>query len=122
MSGSNKTNGVVAKKVSKPRRSSARTLEAREKRAIRLAMDLAEKQLKEGTASAQVITHLLKLGSVSEGLQREKLRNENKLLQAKAESLASNARVETLYADALKAMRQYSGQSIRQEQEEEEYD
>lgn len=119
MSESKKTSGVVAKKVPKRRQPSARSLEAREKRAIRLAMDLAEKQLKEGTASAQVITHLLKLGSVSEGLQREKLRNENELLKAKAESLASNARVETLYADALKAMRQYSGHRERVDQEEE---
>ena len=41
----------------------ALTPEARENQMISLAVDLAEKQLMEGTASSQVITHYLKLGS-----------------------------------------------------------
>lgn len=95
-----------------PRRSRrpALTPEARENQMISLAVDLAERQLEEGTASSQVITHFLKLGSSKERLEREKLEEENKLLRAKTESLQSQKRVEELYAEALTAMRRYSGQ------------
>lgn len=87
----------------------ARSPEARENQMIALAVDLAEKQLLEGTASAQVITHYLKLGTLKEQLEREKLAKENELLKAKTEAIQSAQRVEELYANALKAMRSYSG-------------
>jgi hypothetical protein len=80
-----------------------------ENRLIGLAADLAEKQLKEGTATAQVITHYLKLGSTREKLEQEKLKRENALLESKAELMASAKRVEELYATALDAMRSYAG-------------
>lgn len=97
---------------SKPSRSRrpAMTPDARENQMINLAVDLAERQLEEGTASSQVITHFLKLGSSKERLEREKLEEENKLLRAKTESLQSQKRVEELYAEALSAMRRYNGQ------------
>ena len=60
----------------------ALTPEARENQLISLAVDLAEKQLQEGTASSQVITHYLKLGSMRERLEREKLEEENKITQS----------------------------------------
>lgn len=88
----------------------ALTPEARENQMISLAVDLAERQLEEGTASSQVITHFLKLGSSKERLEREKLEEENKLLRAKTENLQSQKRVEELYSEALTAMRRYSGQ------------
>ena len=84
--------------------------EARENQLISLAVDLAEKQLQEGTASSQVITHYLKLGSTKERLEKEKLEEENKLLRAKTENLQSQKRVEELYSEAIKAMRNYNGQ------------
>lgn len=87
----------------------ALTLEARENQMIALAVDLAEKQLMEGTASAQVITHYLKLGATTARLEKEKLENENKLLKAKTEALESAERQEELYANAINAMRNYSG-------------
>lgn len=87
----------------------ALTPEAREGQLISLAIDLAEKQLLEGTASAQVITHYLKLGSTKERLEKEKLAKENELLRAKTEVIQSAKRTEELYRDALKAMREYSG-------------
>lgn len=88
----------------------ALTPEARENQLISLAVDLAEQQLREGTASSQVITHYLKLGSIREKLEREKLQEENKLLKAKTEQLQSMKHVEELYSEALAAMRNYSGQ------------
>lgn len=78
---------------------------------ISLAVDLAERQLREGTASAQVITHFLKLATTREQLEKEKLERENELLRAKTEALESAKRVEELYANALNAMKTYSGQS-----------
>lgn len=87
----------------------ALTPEARENQLISLAVDLAEKQLIEGTASSQVISHYLKLGSTKERLEKEKLEEENKLLRARTEALQSAKRVEELYANAISAMRKYSG-------------
>lgn len=87
----------------------ALTPEARENQLVSLAVDLAEQQLLDGTASSQVITHFLKLGTEKERLEREKLRKENNLLGAKTESLQAAQRVEELYMNALSAMKNYSG-------------
>lgn len=84
--------------------------EARENQLISLAVDLAEQQLREGTASSQVITHYLKLGSTKEKIEKEILEKQKELINAKTENLKSAKRVEELYADALNAMKNYSGQ------------
>ena len=81
------------------------TPESRENQMIALAVDLAEKQLIEGTASSQVITHYLKLGSTMQRLERERLEEENKLLRAKTKALEDAGELKALYADALKAKR-----------------
>ena len=94
--------------------------ESRENQLISLANDLAEKQLREGTASSQVISHYLKLGSTKAVLEMEKLKRENELLKAKAEKIQSEQKSEELFAEAIKAMRQYSGQ--RTEEVVDEYD
>src|SRR6516164_11516990 len=87
----------------------AKTVEGRENQLIGLATNLAEKQMREGSASSQVITHFLKLATVREGLEREKIRRETELLRAKAEAAASSGRMEELYDRAIQAMRTYSG-------------
>ena len=87
----------------------ALTSEARENQLIALATNLAEKQLREGTASSQVITHYLKLGTTKEKIEKEILERQKELLEAKTENLRSAKRVEELYSNALKAMREYSG-------------
>ena len=88
----------------------ALTPEARENQLISLAVDLAEKQLQEGTASSQVITHYLKLGSTKERLEKEILEKQKDLMDARTKALKSAENVERLYADAISAMRRYSGQ------------
>ena len=88
----------------------ALTPEARENQLISLAVDLAEKQLQEGTASSQVITHYLKLGSTKERIEREILEKQKELITARTESLQSAKKVEELYENAINAMRNYSGQ------------
>ena len=87
----------------------ALTPEARENQLISKAVDLAEKQLQNGTASSQVITHYLKLGSMKEKKERELLEQQIKLMEAKTQSVQSQQRVEELYANALSAFRTYSG-------------
>lgn len=87
----------------------ALTPEARENQLISLAVDLAEKQLMEGTASSQVITHYLKLGSTKERIEREILEKQKELIEAKTQNLQSAKRVEELYENALSVMRNYSG-------------
>lgn len=86
----------------------AKTLEGRENQLISLAVDLAEKKLRDGTASAQVITHYLKLGSTMARLEKQKLEHETQLLAAKKNSIESNKRMDELYADAISAMKRYS--------------
>lgn len=90
--------------------------EARENQLIALAVNLAEKQLLEGTASSQVITHYLKMASTKERLEKEILEQQKDLITAKTESLRSQKRVEELYANALMAMKTYSGQIVENEE------
>lgn len=87
----------------------ALTPEARENQMISLAVDLAEQQLRDGTASSQVITHFLKLGSTKAELEKERMKRENKLLEAKAKSIESSDEMKVLYENAIKAMRNYAG-------------
>ncbi|HEX4500651.1 MAG TPA: hypothetical protein VH187_05700, partial [Scandinavium sp.] len=91
------------------RRKPATTPEGRENEMVSLATDLAERQIREGSASSQVITHFLKLGSTREKLEQERLEHENQLLAVKKEQIESQQRIEELYIDAIKAMRSYAG-------------
>lgn len=87
----------------------ALTPEARENQMIALAVDLAEQQLRDGTASSQVITHYLKLGTMRERLELKILEEERNLKAAKREEIQSRKEIKELYQEALVAMRQYSG-------------
>lgn len=97
------------KTAAKPKIKPSLTAEAREQKMISLAMDLAEQQLRDGTASSQLITEFVKRGSDKSRLENEKLRKENELLRAKTEAIESAKEVESLYREALDAMRDYSG-------------
>ena len=89
----------------------ALTPEARENQLVSYAVDLAEQQLRDGTASSHVITHYLKLGSTKAKLEKEILEQQKELMKAKTESIQSAKRIEELYTNALNAMRNYSGNS-----------
>ena len=103
-----KAKAVTSSKSSRKMRP-ALTPEARENQMISLAVDLAEQQLRDGTASSQVITHYLKLGSTKERIEKEILEKQKELIEAKTQSLQSVQRIEELYTNALDAMRKYSG-------------
>lgn len=91
------------------RRSTATTPEGRENQLVALAADLAEQQLENGTASAQVISHYLKLGSTREKLEQQRLAHENALLEAKREAILREQRMEDGYKKVIAALRSYHG-------------
>ena len=83
--------------------------EARENQLISLAVDCAERQMREGTASAAVIVYFLKLGTEKERLEREKLKAENQMLQAKTQAIEDAKNEQELYINAIAAMKRYGG-------------
>lgn len=87
----------------------ALTKEAREQQLIAKAERLAEQQLEDGTASAAVITHYLKLATTREAIEKEILERQKELITAKTEALQSAQRIEALYEDAMKMFRKYNG-------------
>jgi len=93
---------------SKPRRP-ATTPEGREQQLGALAYDLAEQQLANGTASAQVQVYFLKANSVREKLELERLRKENLLTEAKIATAGQGDRMEMLLTDAMAAFTTYQG-------------
>ncbi len=95
----------------------ATTPEGRENQMISLAMDLAEKRMRAGTASAQEVTHFLKLGSLNNRVERDILEKQKELITAKTESIRAAKRVDELYADAIAAMRTYAGDPDRGDNE-----
>lgn len=99
----------------KPTRPPATTPEGREKQLIADAYELAERQIRAGTASAQVITHFLKLGTDREKLERKKLELDGKLLEAKANQIASSGQTEKLYNDAIAAFTTYKSTEVPDE-------
>lgn len=110
MSKKNGSLDETTKKAPKSRRQPpARTLEGRENQLIAYAVDLAEKQLREGTASSQVITHYLKLGSTKERYEKAILKEQAALMRAKTKALESAQHSEELYAEAIAAFKKYSG-------------
>lgn len=95
-----------------PRRPPSPTPEGRENQLISLAVDLAEQQLRDGTASAQVVTHYLKLGSSREKLEQQKIAMETELIGIKRQTIEVQQQMVGLVEEALNAMRAYSGSSI----------
>jgi len=91
------------------KRPPATTPEGRENQLVSLAIDLAEKQLLNGTASSQVISHYLKLGSSTNRLERDILELQKELIQAKTGAIQSGKDMHELYTKAINAMRSYSG-------------
>lgn len=105
-----RTKGEQPKKSSDlTKRRRALTPEARENQLIALAYDVAEQQLLDGTISSQVLTQLLKAGSARGQAELKKIERENALLKAKADAIQSSQQTTEIYANALAAMKTYSG-------------
>lgn len=96
---------------SSPQFSPASNPEERENQMISLAVNLAEQQLREGTASSQVLVHYLKLASTRNKLEEEKIKYETAMLKAKKDALNKSGQLQDLMENALEAFRSYSGNS-----------
>ena len=83
--------------------------EAYENHLINMAYKAVEKRIESGEATAAELVHFLRQGSIREQLELEKMKKENKLLEAKTESIASQKEIKELYSDAINAFRRYSG-------------
>lgn len=96
--------------IRKSKRAPARTPEARERHLINMAQDVVEKQMEEGTVSATVLTHYLKLATTRDKKELTRLDLENRLLEAKTAQISSQTGSEKLAEEAIKAFRHYAGQ------------
>lgn len=96
---------------SRPKTRPAMSAEARENQLIALAYDVAEERLRNGTATSQEVVHFLRLGSLKERKELEMMEKKTELMTAKTEALQSAKRIEELYANAIDAMKSYSGYS-----------
>lgn len=83
--------------------------EIREQQIISAAMDRAEQQILDGTASSQVITHFLKLGTAKYKVELEKLRRDTELSRAKTEAIEDGKHRDEMYTKAIEAMKVYQG-------------
>jgi hypothetical protein len=104
---------VASRKDENPasKRKPATTVQGRENQMIALATDVAERQMLSGTASSQVITHYLKLGTETTRLERLKLEQDVELSRARVEAIASAGRIEELYGKAMDAFKGYQPSS-----------
>lgn len=103
------------------RRPPPKTPEVLENHLVSLAYDLAEKQLRDGTASPTTINHFLKLGSTRAELERAKLENETALLHTRTDAIKSQARTEEEYNRVIQALKMYGG-NVTSEVEVDDYD
>lgn len=95
-----------------PRRPPATTPELREQELVALAFDVVESRLRQGTATSQETVHFLKLGTINTHLEREKLRKENILLEARTDQLGRADHMEELLNKAIRAFKGYSGEEV----------
>ena len=96
--------------------------DSRENQLASLAIDLAERKLRDGTASNQLIIHYLKAVSSKERIEKEKLEIEKELMAAKREAIKAAERQDLMYKEAINAMRSYSGQNSIDDEDDDEYD
>lgn len=87
-----------------------RTAEGKESQLINLAMKLAEKKLRDGTASSQIITHFLGLATAKAQLEAEKLKADVKLSSAKVDKINSDRDMKNIYEQVIDAMKKYQGE------------
>ena len=98
----------------------AKSVEGREQQMAALAMDLAEKKLRDGTASNQLICHFLKYASPQYKLERESIKADVELKKAKVESIHAQRATEEMFAEAIEALKGYQGNVFSSDGEEDE--
>lgn len=82
--------------------------EAQETKLVALALKQAQIHLEEGTASSQIVTHFLRLGSLKAQVELEKLELENRLLEEKIQAERSGQQLNEMFGEVLAALKSYS--------------
>ena len=95
-----------------PPKRKARTLEARENQLIKMAYDLVEQRIANGTATSQETVEFLRRGSTKARLEKRILKKQEKLLAAKTEAITAAKRDEEAYTRAMEAMKSYGAFDI----------
>lgn len=98
---------MATEDTGKRRKPPAKTPEAREAQLVNKAFEFAEDQFDNKTASSQVTTHFLKLGSIREQKEIKKMELETKLVEAKIKDIESQAELKVLFTDAMEALTGY---------------
>ena len=78
-----------------------------ESKLILLAMRQTEHQLKNMTATSQIVSHYLALASKQEEVKLKKLQLESELLEARIKSEQANQNVEEMFEEVLSALKSY---------------
>lgn len=86
-----------------------KTVEAKERHLVALAVNQAEKMLEEGKAPPAVLMHYLRLGASDYPLRKERLERQNDLFKAKTDALERQDNLEEITKNAIEAMQRYSG-------------
>ncbi len=84
--------------------------EARDNQLYALARNLAEDRLRNGQATGAEIVYLLRAGSEEERLRRQLLDAQTQVARAKAEAIRAEKQTTELFAQAMAAFRDYSGE------------
>lgn len=100
----------------------SRSPEARENELIALAYEEAEKRLRSGTASSQIITTLLNMASSKAQLEMEKIRSDLRVAEAKIRQIDDQESSKELYEEAIKAFRNYNGYDSEEDLDDEDYE
>lgn len=103
-----------------PKRPKSPSPARRRNQILAAAMNLAEERILSGTASSQLLVHFLKEASSKHSLEMEQLKAQNRLLSAKADSVDAAKKTDKMYAEALKAMRRYSGAPVGDDDDDDE--
>lgn len=82
--------------------------EAMEAKMIALAIQQAQKQLEKQTASSQIVTHFLRLGSQRAQIELEELQLKNRLLEEKIAAEQSGQKVNEMFQEVLAALKSYT--------------
>ena len=102
------------KSTAKKHEAPALTLETRENQLVALAMNLAEERLRDGKATSQEIVYFLKAGAPDEKLKRQLLEAQAELAQAKAAAIKAEKQNAELFAEAIAAFKDYSGETYEE--------
>jgi uncharacterized protein YcaQ len=86
-----------------------------------LAMDLAEMRMRSGIASSAEILYFIKAASPEARLERTKLAEETKLIQARVADMERSKNTEELYSQAIAAFQEYRGIDYEEDGDENEY-